>query len=71
MQGARWLVAAAIAVSLACPAQAQSWPPRPVRMVSPFAPDGGSDTVGRITADYLSERLGQQFFIEIAAAQAV
>ena len=64
MQSARWLVAAAVAVSVACPARAETWPSRPVRIVSPFAPGGGSDTVARFIADYLSERLGQQFFIE-------
>ena len=57
-------VAVAIAVSIACPAQAQDWPVKPVRIVYPFAPGGGSDTVGRIVADYLGERMGQQFFIE-------
>ena len=64
MQGALRAVAAVLAVSMTCPAQAQDWPTRPVRIVSPFAPGGGSDTVGRVVADYLSERLGQQFFIE-------
>ena len=57
-------VAAVIAVSFACPAQAQNWPTKTVRIISPFAPGGGSDTVGRIVADYLSERMGQQFIVE-------
>ncbi len=57
-------IATVMAVSVTCPLQAQDWPTRPVRIVSPFAPGGGSDTVGRVVADYLSERLGQQFFIE-------
>lgn len=57
-------VAAVIAVLMTCPVQAQDWPAKPVRIVSPFAPGGGSDTVGRIVADYLGERMGQQFIIE-------
>lgn len=57
-------VAAVIAVAVMCPVQAQDWPAKPVRIVSPFAPGGGSDTVGRIVTDYLGERMGQQFIIE-------
>jgi tripartite-type tricarboxylate transporter receptor subunit TctC len=45
-------------------AQAADWPVKPVRIVSPFAPGGSSDTVGRILAEHLSGRLQQQFFIE-------
>lgn len=50
------------AVSLAAPAQ--DWPAKPVRIVSPFAPGGGSDTVGRVLAEHLGEKLHQQFYIE-------
>ena len=38
-------------------AQAQDWPTKAVRIVSPFAAGGASDTVARIVADNLSERL--------------
>src|SRR5690242_16584524 len=55
---------AILAICIALPAQAQDWPTRPVRIVSPFAPGGGSDTVGRIVADYLSDHLGQQLVVE-------
>ena len=47
--------------------QAQSWPARPVKLVVPFPPGGGSDISARIVADSLSRRLGQQFVIENAA----
>jgi tripartite-type tricarboxylate transporter receptor subunit TctC len=40
------------------------WPKKPVRIVSPFAAGGSSDTLGRIIAEDLSQRLRQQFFIE-------
>ena len=40
------------------------WPKKPVRIVSPFAAGGSSDTLGRIIAENLSEQLRQQFFIE-------
>jgi tripartite-type tricarboxylate transporter receptor subunit TctC len=45
-------------------AAAQTWPERPVTMVVPFAPGGGTDLLGRIVAQRLSEVLGQQVIIE-------
>src|SRR6202008_4350503 len=49
---------------LISPAAAQSWPTRPVTMVVPFAPGGGTDLLGRIVAKRLAEVLGQQVVIE-------
>jgi tripartite-type tricarboxylate transporter receptor subunit TctC len=46
------------------PASAQDWPRKPVRIVSPFAAGGSSDTMGRIVAENLSQRMGQQFHVE-------
>ena len=46
------------------PAAAQSWPDRPVTMVVPFAPGGGTDLLGRIVAKRLGEVLGQQVIVE-------
>src|SRR5262249_23596557 len=46
------------------PAAAQSWPTRPLTMVVPFAPAGGTDVLGRIVGRRLSEVLGQQVIIE-------
>jgi tripartite-type tricarboxylate transporter receptor subunit TctC len=45
-------------------ATAQSWPVRPVTMVVPFAAGGGTDLLGRIVAQRLSEVLGQQVIVE-------
>jgi tripartite-type tricarboxylate transporter receptor subunit TctC len=45
-------------------ARAQVYPVRPVRIIVPFAPAGTTDIVARIIAQWLSERLGQQFVIE-------
>jgi tripartite-type tricarboxylate transporter receptor subunit TctC len=54
-----------VAMCLAgAPANAQDWPRKPVRIVSPFAAGGSSDTMGRIVAENLSQRLHQQFYIE-------
>ncbi|HTV35046.1 MAG TPA: tripartite tricarboxylate transporter substrate-binding protein [Xanthobacteraceae bacterium] len=48
----------------AVPALAQEWPTRPVTMVVPFPPGGGTDVLGRIVGKRLSETLGQQVIIE-------
>jgi tripartite-type tricarboxylate transporter receptor subunit TctC len=45
-------------------AGAQSWPNRPVKLIVPFPPGGGSDAVGRVIAQRLSERLGQQVVVD-------
>jgi tripartite-type tricarboxylate transporter receptor subunit TctC len=43
---------------------AQSYPARPVRIIVPFPPGQATDTVARLIAQSLSERLGQGFVIE-------
>jgi tripartite-type tricarboxylate transporter receptor subunit TctC len=45
-------------------AVAQSWPQRPIKMIVPFPPGGGTDFVGRLVAKYLSQQLGQTIFVE-------
>ncbi len=47
-----------------CPAFAQAWPVKSVRVIVPFAPGGGSDLTARPVAQKLSEALGQQFVID-------
>jgi tripartite-type tricarboxylate transporter receptor subunit TctC len=43
---------------------AQAYPSRPVRMIVPFGPGGGTDIVARLIGQWLTERLGQTFVIE-------
>ena len=45
-------------------ARAQAYPSRPVRLIVPFAPAGGADTIARLMGQWSSERLGQPFIIE-------
>jgi tripartite-type tricarboxylate transporter receptor subunit TctC len=45
-------------------ANAQGYPTRPVRIIVGFAAGGAPDIAARLLAQWLSERLGQQFIIE-------
>jgi tripartite-type tricarboxylate transporter receptor subunit TctC len=45
-------------------ASAQGWPSRIVKLVVPFTPGGGIDSIGRILGARLSEMWGQQVVIE-------
>src|SRR5688572_25677486 len=46
------------------PAQAQTWPSKPLRWIVPFAPGGGVDVTTRTIAQRLGPALGQQLVID-------
>lgn len=46
------------------PSHAQSYPGKPVRIVVPLAPGGGTDLVVRLVAQKISEQTGTQFIVE-------
>ena len=58
------LGATAVAMGLAAPVQAQSFPSKPIRLVIPFAPGGVVDLTARQIGPKLSEAIGQPVLIE-------
>src|SRR5437899_7660558 len=55
---ASWLLSGVVASS------AQGYPNRPVRVVVGFPAGGPTDAIARIVAQKLSDKFGQQFFVE-------
>jgi tripartite-type tricarboxylate transporter receptor subunit TctC len=62
MATALGLVLAAAVVT--APAHADDYPTRSIRLIIPFAPGGSNDVVGRIVANQLGQKLGQQVFVD-------
>jgi len=58
------MLAAMLALLGAEEAAAQKWPDKGVRIVTPFAPGGGTDVFARILAQRFSEVFGQQFIVD-------
>jgi tripartite-type tricarboxylate transporter receptor subunit TctC len=60
------------AVALAGSARGQAYPNKPIKMVVPYPPGGGTDGLGRITGERLQERLGQPIVVaNIGGASSV
>ena len=53
-----------LSVLLGLTAQAQDFPIKPIRIVVPYSPGGGTDTVARLMAAHMSNSLGQQVIVE-------
>ncbi|TMJ33357.1 MAG: tripartite tricarboxylate transporter substrate binding protein [Alphaproteobacteria bacterium] len=62
--GAAAIVSVLALALLGAAAHAQDWPARPVRLIAPYAAGGNSDGIARITAQRLTEALGQTFVVE-------
>ncbi len=60
----KWAALAAVAMSLAAPAHAQSYPAKPIRMVIPQPPGGGTDLMGRLLGNKLGSFIGQPVVID-------
>lgn len=59
----KWLGFACLAL-MAGGAYSQQYPSKPIRIIAPFAPGGGTDFIARLIAQKLTERLGQQVIVE-------
>ncbi len=66
MMNRRYALATALALGATAlsPVAAQTWPARPVTLVVPFPPGGGTDTGARILAEQLGKRWGQPVVVE-------
>jgi len=45
-------------------AMSQDYPTQPIRLIVPYPPGGGNDTLGRLVAQHLSRSLGQQVYVD-------
>lgn len=57
-------VIASIVLAMSANALAAEYPSRPIRVVVPYSPGGSTDTVARLMATRLAERLGQQVIVD-------
>jgi tripartite-type tricarboxylate transporter receptor subunit TctC len=58
------LIAACTAPAAPLLAQAQTFPNKPIRLILPYPPGGGSDTIARPFARKMSENIGQQVIVD-------
>ena len=58
------VLAAVFLATAAGGAFSQSWPAKPMRLILPYGPGGGSDVVARPLGHFLSQRLGQQVLVD-------
>ena len=62
----KWLISALVLTFsvFGLSASAQTWPTKPIRIVIPFAPGGGTDILVRIMVPKLTEILGQPVVVD-------
>lgn len=64
MQMTRRLALALMAATVTSTAFAQAWPNKPIRLVVPFPPGGGTDTIAREISHQVSQATGWNFVID-------
>ena len=60
----RWFLALALLPCLAAPLGAQSFPDRPIRIIVPVNPGGGTDIFARALQEIVGNSLGQPIIVE-------
>jgi tripartite-type tricarboxylate transporter receptor subunit TctC len=64
LQGILGAVVAAAALLISASVSAQAWPSRPVRIIVPFGPGGGTDIQARVLTTVFHDHTGQTFIVE-------
>jgi tripartite-type tricarboxylate transporter receptor subunit TctC len=64
LSSAVWLFAAVAFASLATPANSQTYPSRPIKMIVPFTPGTSMDIIARTVGEKLTQRLGQPVVVD-------
>ncbi len=64
------LLLSVVAIGLSGTAAAQNWPDKPVRIIVPFGPGGGTDIQGRLLGKKFYESMGQTFVVDNRAGAA-
>ena len=64
LQGILGAAAAAAALLISASVSAQAWPSKPVRIIVPFGPGGGTDIQARVLTTVFNEHTGQSFITE-------
>ncbi|MBM3647925.1 MAG: tripartite tricarboxylate transporter substrate binding protein [Alphaproteobacteria bacterium] len=60
----RLIAASAAAIAVPQVSRAQAWPAKQIRMIAPYPPGGGIDTVTRAFSELVSARLGQPIVVD-------
>ncbi len=65
-----WIAVAGALLATALPAAAQRYPAKPIKMIIGYAPGGGTDIMGRLIAQQITEATGQTVVVENRAGAA-